>query len=106
MLSVLFSIPSLVLIWLIVYEFFITDVNDKKEFVQLFLLDSPIVRIYYTIVCVSVLVWIVSFIFPLGSLVYTLNFMENVVAILWLIAAWYAGNVSIWINILKSKFTK
>ncbi|MFS8319954.1 hypothetical protein ACMG5I_03390 [Escherichia coli] len=106
MLSVLFSIPSLVLIWLIVYEFFITDVNDKKEFVQLFLLDSPIVRIYYTIVCVSVLVWIVSFIFPLGSLVYTLNFMENVVAILWLIAAWYTGNVSIWIDILKSKFTK
>ncbi|AGC35017.1 hypothetical protein [Escherichia coli] len=105
MLSVLISIPSLILIWLLVYECFITDDNDKKEFSELFMLDSPIVRIFYAVVVVSVIVWVLSFIFPLGAVVKTLDLVENFVAIMWLIKALFAGNVKIWIDIIKFKFT-
>ncbi|EJR1979117.1 hypothetical protein N0S44_000272 [Escherichia coli] len=106
MLSVLFSIPSLILIWIIVYECFIVDDTEKKEFNDLFMLDTPVVRIFYSVVIVSVLAWIVSFIFPMGMIINVLNLVENTIAILWLIKAWYSGNVNIWIDIIKSKFTK
>lgn len=106
MLSVLFSIPSLILIWIIVYECFIVDDTEKKKFNDLFMLDTPVVRIFYSVVIVSVLAWIVSFIFPMGMIINVLNLVENTIAILWLIKAWYSGNVNIWIDIIKSKFTK
>jgi hypothetical protein len=105
MLSVLITIPSLILLWVMVYQFFINDEKQREEFTELFLLETPIVRIFYAVVCISVLVWVVSFFFPIGAVVSTLQVTENFVGILWLLQALFAGKVSIWVDILKSKLT-
>ena len=102
MLSVLISIPALILLWVMVFEFFIKDETERDE---LFMLDSPIARIFFVVVLISVLSWLVSFVLPIGPFVSIMNLVENIVGIVWFINALFAGKVSIWFDILKDKLT-
>lgn len=105
MLTVLISIPALILLWVMVFEYFIKDETERDEFRELFMLDSPIVRIFFVVVLISVLSWLVSFVFPIGPFVSIMNLVENIVGIVWFTNALFAGKVSIWVDILKDKLT-
>lgn len=105
MLSVLISIPALILLWVMVFEFFIKDETERDEFRELFMLDSPIVRIFFVVVLISVLSWLVSFVLPIGPFVSIMNLVENIVGIVWFTNALFSGKVSIWFDILKDKLT-
>ncbi|USL83868.1 hypothetical protein A4_201 [Escherichia phage A4] len=104
MLSFILSIPCFVLLFVLLFEAFQKDEEVKNDLRKLFNLDSPVVRIFYVLVCVYAVVWLLGFLLPLSTVLAWISVVENLVAIVWFIQCLFSGLVSDWIFLLKMKF--